>query len=939
LKFIILFIFLLSGLAGLTYELTWVKTLSLIFGVSSQAITAVLAAFMGGLALGSLILGRRADRSRSPLRLYAVLEVGIGVSALLLPYLFSVINHLYVLMAQTFPSHSWLFTTTRFLLCFAALLVPTTLMGGTLPAISRFLVIRFDRVGRGVGLLYGANTVGGILGCLATGFLLLRFLGAHATTLVAVGMNLTAALVAFRIAAHYGRARPVPVTTTRQPPQQQNAASQSAPPRRSAAGAGHRTLGAFVLVSFGVAGATSLAYEVLWTRVLIYFVGISIYSFTIILATFLTGLALGSFCFAPIADRRKDLLIVFGLLELAIGLCAVYLLQTTGMALLFQVAYFPWIRLFAGDLAKTSLLILVPTFLMGAVFPIVTKLYTPSVSRLGGSLGNLYAANTIGGVAGSLLAGFVLLPTLGAQKSIILVAGINLVLGVLALLLSPTRTRLRQWALGVAIPALLVGGFLSARIKPTVTYCDDFQKEGLNKLLYYHEGAEASLAVLGGSFDEKGLNINGETTAYTNCADITVHKMLGHIPVLLAKDPHSALIIGFGLGSTAWSVAQYPLQRIDCVELVPEEIETARYFLPENGGVLDDPRFRFIIGDGRNYLLTSRSKYDVISINAIHPAVSPYLYTAEFYRLCKSRLSKDGIMCAWIPTNTDYYATLLNTFQSVFPHASVWFCNDSHTVLVGTPQPLKVDFSRWQARMRQPAVRDNLAEVWFDDPVHLLSTLILDEHGIQTLCKQASVNTDDLPCVQFATLHASIELTKVHNVQRIVALQDRVYPHITNVGNRITRARLAKRFERHFTSMQKYIPISALWWQGFVRPQNDFQALEQMESAVASCPENPRLRYEIGLAWAKALDTHPEVMVNPDLKSRAIYALEKALPDMDGTAAGPPERFFSVIRTRLAFLYLSEGRFPAAKREAELVLQVEPSDQLARFVIQQILSH
>jgi len=601
----------------------------------------------------------------------------------------------------------------------------------------------------------------------------------------------------------------------------------------------------------------------------------------------------------------------------------------------FRAAYFPWLGLLGGKLAKVSLLMLVPTFLMGAVFPIVTKLYTPSVSRLGGSLGKLYAANTMGAVAGSLLAGFVLLPALGAQKSIILVAAINLVLGILALLLSPTRTRLRQWALGVAIPTLLVGGFLSARIRPTVTYCRAFQEEGLNQLLYYHEGVEASLAVLGGPFDERGLNINGETTAYSNCADLIVHKMLGHLPLLLAKDPHTALIIGFGLGSTAWSIAQYPLQRIDCVELVPEEIETARYFLPENGGVLDDPRFRFIVGDGRNHLLTSLNKYDVISMNAIHPGVSPYLYTREFYQLCKSRLGEDGVMCAWLPTNAEHFATLLKTFQSVFPHTSVWFCNPAHLVLTGSPEPLTVDFSRWQARMSQPAVRDNLAEVWLDDPVRLLSTMILNEDTIQAACAPAALNTDDLPCVQFARLHVPARQTELNNVLRIVALQDRVYPHITNVGDGTTRARLAKRFERHFTSMQQYVPIRALWYG-----QYEFQALEQMERAVASCPEDPRLRYDIGLVWTKVLETHlKEVRVNPDLKRRVLSALEEALPDMDGTAARPPERFFSVIRLLLAALYFSEGQFSAAKREAELVLQVEPNNQVARSIVREVSSH
>jgi len=934
---IILLIFLLSGFAGLAYELIWVKTLSLIFGVSSPAITAVLAAFMGGLALGSLIFGRRADRSRSPLRLYAALEVGIGVSALLLPHIFPLINRLYVLMAQTFPNHSWVFTTTRFLLCFAALLVPTTLMGGTLPAISRFLVVRFDRVGRGVGLLYAVNTIGGILGCLATGFLLLRFLGAHATTLVAVVLNLIAALIAFRIAAQYGRVRPVSATTPRQPPQQQNAASESAPPRHSAAEAGHRTLGTFVLVSFGVAGATSLAYQVLWTRVLIYFVGISIYSFTMILATFLTGLALGSLCFAPIADRRKDLLLVFGLLELAIGLCAVYLLQTTGMVLSFRVAYFPWLELLAGNLAKVSLLMLVPTFLMGAVFPIVTKLYTPSVSRLGGSLGRLYAANTMGAVAGSLLAGFVLLPALGAQKSIILVAAVNLVLGILAVLLSPTRARPRQWALGVAIPALLVGGLLSARIRPTVTYCDEFQSEGLNQLLYYHEGAEASLAVLGGSLDARGLNINGKTTAYTNYYDILVHKMLGHVPLLLAEAPRTALIIGFGLGSTARSMACHPLVGIDCVELIPEEKETARYFLPENEEVLSDRRFNFIVGDGRNYLLATRNKYDVISMNAIRPAFSPYLYTKEFYELCKSRLGEDGVMCAWMPTDTEHFATLLNTFQSVFPHTSLWLCNPYHVVLVGTTQPLSLDFASWQASMRQTEVRDDLAEVWLDDPVRLLSTMILDEEAIRAFSVSAMLNTDDLPRVAFESAKSPLSVS-TGNVARLFAMRTQVYPHVRNVGDQKAQAQFAARFEQSSACMKALVDAWYLWEPSL----SVSRKIERIERIVAACPEDPRMRYERGSQWGNAHIQSPRVILDdPDLRMRALFALEEALPGQDAAIGGaqPSERFLALIRRSLACIYLSEGQFPAAKREAELVLQVEPNDQLARLVVQQVLSH
>lgn len=936
---IICVLFLLSGFAGLTYQLIWVNTLSLIFGVSYQAISTVTAAFMGGLALGSFVFGRFADRSKSPLRLYAALEAGIAISVLLLPYLFSVINHLYVFMVQTLPTYSWAFTTTRFLLCFAALLIPTTLMGGTLPVISRFFIVRLDRLGHGVGLLYAANTVGGVFGCLATGFVLVRLLGVHDTTLLAAAICLTVALAAGLIANRYTYIDSLSATATLHVPGEQSTTCESGSTSQTPAVATYKSLAGFIIVAFAIAGATSLAYEVLWTRVLVYFISLSTYSFTIILATFLCGLALGSFCFAPIADRRRELLIVFGILELAIGLSAVYLLQAIGGLFWFTSEYLPLSTVPVGKFAAAFVLMLVPTFLMGAVFPVVSKLYIASLPRLGGSLGNIYAANTLGCVVGSLLAGFALLPVLGAQKSIVLVATFNVLLGISALLLSPSRTAVRQWALYLAIPVLVIGGFLSRHISPTVTYCHSFRSEGFDKLLYYHEGAEASLAVLGGPLGYKGLNINGKTTAYTSYYDIVVHKMLGHLPLFLAKDPHSALIIGFGFGSTAWSMAQYPLQRIDCVELVPEETETARYFHAENGGVLTDPRFHLIIGDGRNYLLTSRNKYDVISMNAIHPAFSPYLYTREFYQLCKSRLREDGIMCAWLPTYTDHLTTLLKTFQSVFPHASLWFCNPFHTVLVGTPQPLSIDFSRLQSRMSKTAVRNNLAEVWLDDPVRLLSTLILDEDTVRAFSGQASLNTDDLPCVAFEGFGVPLKLVTAPNLQRIFAMHSRVYPYITNVGNGTTRAQLAKRFERHFASMQ--YTFAAAMWRISATSQNQLQAIEQMERAVAACPEDPRLRYQLGLMWVRVLGMSPNLLLSPDLRGRALSALEAALPSADATtqSPGPPETFLARIRRALAQIYFSEGRFPEAERQAKLVLLVDPYDPACRRLLELISSY
>ncbi len=448
---LILGLFTLSGFAGLAYELIWTKKLSLIFGVTTGAITTVLAAFMGGLALGSALLGARADRSRRPLAFYGALELGIGASAFLLPHAFDAVNSAYIGLARSLPRGTATFVTLRYLLCFAVLLVPTALMGGTLPAMSRFWVRERARIGAGVGLLYGMNTIGGVLGTIAAGFVLLRVLGAADTTRVAVSLNLLVGFVCIWLA----RSLPEPVP---EPAPRESARTERQPDYPVPAW--------LLLVGFAVAGATSLAYEVLWTRVLVYFTGQTIYAFTTILACFLVGLALGSFALGRFADRTRDRLSVFGLLELAIGLSAAYLLLLIGRLLPLSNAA----RAVFGEgetaprFAAAFALMLVPTLMMGAVTPLVIRAYTSEVERLGRRLGVLYAANTVGCVVGSAVAGFGLLTWMGAQRGVLAVAAVNVALGIVVLTWGQWRPALKAAVAVISVLALLIGMRLSGTL-------------------------------------------------------------------------------------------------------------------------------------------------------------------------------------------------------------------------------------------------------------------------------------------------------------------------------------------------------------------------------------------------------------------------------------------------------------------------------------------
>jgi len=893
---LLLVLFLLSGCAGLAYELIWTNTLSLVFGVTSGAITTVLAAFMGGLALGSALLGGWADRTRRPLVLYGVLELLIGVSALLIPFAFNGVNAVYVALARTLPEHTWAFVALRYLLCFAAVLVPTALMGGSLPAITRAWVRKSEQIGTGVGALYGANTLGGVLGVLGTGFLLLRVVGAAATTHLAVSINLLVGFVAL------WAARGMPAASETAPP-----ASEAERPQSRAMGSPAR----FLLIAYGLAGATALAYQVLWTRILVYFTGQTMYAFSTILASFLIGIALGSVAIARISDRIRDRVAAFGLMELGIGISAAYLLLAIRYVL--PLAYQMRGVIPGGEpaarFAMGFALMLFPTFLMGAVMPIVARAYAGEVGRLGRRLGVLYAANTIGCVLGSLVAGFVLLTWIGAQRGVLVVSVVNVLLGLAILLWS----RWRRWLkVGVALPAgaLLVGAaLLSWSPRPALVYHPDFTAQGL-ELLYYREGAEASLAVMANSVGRKELNINGSSTAYTEYADVVVHKMLTHVPLLLAEDPKTVLVVGFGLGSTAASACRYPVARVDCVELVPEERETAAFFVSDHKNVFDEPAFRFIAADGRNYLLTTTQQYDVISFNAINPSLSPYLYTQEFYQLCRQRLSPRGVVCAWIPTNMKRFDSLARTFQTVFPHVTLWFCNPFHTVLIATPEPLAIDLDDLTRRMSRPSVRADLREVQLDDPIRLLSTLLLDDAGLRQYTSEAPVNRDDLPHVAFDVAHS--DQFGVDNLSRMLSLQARPWDCLTRPLPESDLARWKRYRESAADMIAGYALVMATErWQA---------AMAAYDRALAISPDDPRLRYLRATATAYACVASPEAFAAPEARREAMDALEAALEPEEM----PAERFVTSIRVVLALLHLQAGELDEAQAQARALYRFTP---------------
>lgn len=746
--------FLLSGASGLIYEVVWMRKLTLVFGNTVHAVSTILAVYMGGLALGSWLFGRRADSHEHPLRLYVWIELAIAAGGLAVMWLLlPVLDGAYVRLHGA-GMHSGLgLFLARFFLSALILIVPTALMGGTLPVMSRFLVRARGEIGSRVGLLYGLNTLGAVAGCFAAGFWLIGEYGERVANLVAVVGNLTVAGLALLLLV-YARGRSSAVEIEGEPVR----------PVRQGTEYSERVLRLLPWL-YASAGFTALAYEVLWTRALIYFVGLSVHAFTMILICFLAGIALGSLMFGRVADRSRRPLLLFGALQAVIALSALASVALIGrLPWLYQqlnlvLGASTWWETILARFILCLLVLGIPTLAMGASFPLVNRIYIRRRGAMGSGVGLLYAANTVGTILGSLFAGFLLLPLAGVAGSLIVVAALNVAVAVWALSLEPLgRSVRRAWLAGVPAAAALGAVVLvsSDSLGPVVRH--DLEDSG-KEILFVKEGTAASVAVLRNKGGERELNINGESTAYTGFEDMVIHKLLSHLPILFHPDPKNILVVGFGLGNTLYTATLYDLDEAACVELVPDEVLTAPYFLPENHGVMDSAGVRMIFDDGRNVILTSRGAYDIISFNAIHPKLSPALYTHDFYRLCERALAPGGTICAWLPTNglsLTEFKSLLLSFMDVFPHSSLWYCNPSNLILLGSREPFRPDYPDLLRRLDDPRIGGDLEEIRLQQPLSFLSLFMMGENKLRPLLADAPLNTDAKPVIEFSRVMAPV---------------------------------------------------------------------------------------------------------------------------------------------------------------------------------------
>lgn len=732
-------LFFFSGLTGLLYEVVWIRAAGTVLGNSTAAVGTVVGVYMAGLALGARFGGRAADRRSglALLRFYGLVEAGVAVGALLVPFVLDAAAPLF----RGFP--------LRVALVVAVLAVPSILMGATLPILARFLAPQASSSAAAAGTAYALNTFGGVAGTLAAGFWLLPTLGLRSTTLLATTAN--AALAGAALWMSRGGAGALEPAV----------ASTSSVPRP-------------VQLLVAVSGFAALVYEVAWTRLIVLAVGSTVYSFTIVLAVFIFGLAAGSALGARFVDRARSPAIGLAGLQLGIGLLALATLPLLaelpvyfgGVMEALQKGYDVLLLAQAG---LTAALLLPPTLLMGAVFPLACRWAAPAEGEVGRRVAAVYSWNTLGAIAGSLVATFILLPAAGPGVAVKGAVALNLLAAAVLFLQSGSRGLLALPAAGLA--GLLLIGPLDARLLSSGAYLygSTTRREAGQSGVSVRRHLE-SVELVDSAWDAYGLvtvhrigaggdlamRINGKVDASTWQGDMTTQQLLAHLPLLQHPAPRRVLVVGLGAGVTAGVAAGYDVERVDCVELSPAVAAAARHFAAFNGDVLRNPKLRLTIGDGRRFIQGSAELYDAIICEPSNLWLSGMatLFTQEFFREAAGRLAPGGVFCQWIHgyrLSADDFRSVLRTFYSVFPGGGVWELQPAGDyLLLGTTEKRKTAWPGFAARAQEKAeLHRELRDLFHPAGVSLAGAFVADAAAVKAATGDGDRLSDDLSRIEY----------------------------------------------------------------------------------------------------------------------------------------------------------------------------------------------
>ncbi|MEI6653317.1 MAG: fused MFS/spermidine synthase [Verrucomicrobiota bacterium] len=879
-----------SGACGLVYQMAWLREFRLVFGGATPATAAALAIFMGALGAGGALFGRRAETSANPLRLYALLEMGVGLSALATPLLLGWVRALYLGTGGIAAMGLVPATLLQLLLATVVLATPCLLMGGSLPAAFKWVETEQDRQRGVLGILYGVNTLGALAGVVASTFWLLDQWGIRATVTAAAWVNLLLGAVAWMVACREDAGAAL-VRASRVAAERDRVAVPAV-----AAAAGTKAAAGPIYLAAGITGCVFFLSEMVWFRMLAPLLGSSVYGFGLILALALAGIGLGGLLYRAGWGRRTGS-VTLGALAWVAGTQALLLAVPWALGDRIAVFAFAMTQLHAfglpglvvGWTLVSGLLVLGPSLMAGMQFPLLVGLLGEGTRDAGRHVGFAYAANTLGAIVGSLAGGFVLLPWLTAPGCWCLAVGLTLVLslaaGLWAFKADPRRN-------GLALVGLWAGviWLMAAPTGPTAVWrhqpigygrveampvspngLGDWLAAKRRKVVHEFEGREASIAVVANDIGYS-FNVNGKSDGAA-FGDAETQVMLGLLPAMLHPAPRRAFVVGLGTGSTAGWLAEVPgMERVDVAEIEPGMAYLARhYFAPVNRNVMAKSNVKLLVGDAREALLVAGPRYDLIVSEPSNPcrAGVSTLFTREFYAAAKSRLETGGLFAQWLQGyEVDSRAVRLvyATLITVFPYVETWMTKSSDLVFIGFLTPPAYPMEQLRQRVQQAPFAEALARVWFTRSAEgvLAHHLASPEVARRLAQMDATPNTDDRNRLEYSfaralvqdngfdtsqLLHVAMALTSdvpahlAQQVDRVRLQQERQLMLAANEtgyamptelqGDERRRAEAVAAFVE-----QRYPDVLALWTGTATRPMEQLMLMES--AAKVATPEQLR---------------------------------------------------------------------------------------------------
>jgi predicted membrane-bound spermidine synthase len=777
-------LFFLSGSAALIYQILWLRLLGLVFGVTVYAASTVLAAFMAGLALGSLLAGRLADRVRHPLRWFAAAECGIALGAIASPWMLGALERAYVAWFPSLPAVSGAVTVVRLLMAGAALIVPTLLMGTTLPLVLRSSLVTGGKLGSRLGVLYASNTTGAIVGTLMSGLWLIPAYGISRTFLAAAAVNGVVAIGAIALSVlHNQPLNPAEAGFHNQPEGWFHLKSHNQPEgwfhmtsHNQPAGWFHN-LRLAVLVTFAISGFVSIGAEVVWFRVAVLIIRPTVYAFAVMLATILGGIAIGSYVIAPAFARSasfgpstgsgpsraqsrdgeagspssstsdhwlRRLAVIEFLIAIAIVLSVAALQLGPDLARRAQPVLSRIMPPYLPFLVVHSVLMLFPSaLLMGIAFPIGARLWAragPEGSGAG-DVGRFYAVNVCGGIAGSLVAGFLLLPWLGSRNTLLVLGALTAGAAMWLMWIADSGSRKALAAAGLALFAV------ACVYTPDPFAVFLAQRFPGQRVIWREEGVQSTVSVheVGST---RSLHLDGNHQASTSGGTVSVHRRIGGLGMAIHANPRKTLVIGLGGGATAGAVSRFPFAEVDVIELSGAVVKAAPFFNSINNNLLERTNVHVHVDDGRNFLMLGRRKYDLITADIILPihAGAGNVYSQEYFRLVSDALDDDGIAVQWVAGTEQEYKLIARTFLSVFPHTTVWA---DGSLMVGSHRPLQLKAADFDWKLAVPGARAALQDLGYPSFDALVAQYRGGPADLGALVGPGPVLTDDRPLVEY----------------------------------------------------------------------------------------------------------------------------------------------------------------------------------------------